>query len=404
MTATMLIQRSQILLFIFLFQIQISRSDITVENATVNEFNPISTTSATETEEEYDDSTNKEIPLNDREIAENILRRYRFPDSSTNISVIVHVVIDRIMAQNDLECSMRITLRQKWMEMRLAYEKERTSDIPIKLRSSAYIWNPNLIVSNALETIPIGRDEVRVFNSGLVEYVQRLMVTTLENHDLRSFPFEKRNCSIVFANEDSRAQWTRITSIMAPKTGWGVWTMLDWHRKGKTITLELKRSANIWMWTLYLPTMLLLLCSWISLWMNTKSQLSRTWLNSTAFLTILIIVICNCWSVPRTPYLKAIDIWNLLISTFAFLVILHSAIVTSSALKERESKTRTSYADEFDEKTRWLSETPYYAQLPEEQPKTAAKICDYVFRIIFPISFLAASIVYFFHFLQPYLT
>ncbi|VDM37758.1 unnamed protein product [Toxocara canis] len=267
---------------------------------------------------------------------------------------------------------MRITLRQKWMEMRLAYEKERTSDIPIKLRSSAYIWNPNLIVSNALETIPIGRDEVRVFNSGLVEYVQRLMVTTLENHDLRSFPFEKRNCSIVFANglflseqrnylnkrrlsltEDSRAQWTRITSIMAPKTGWGVWTMLDWHRKGKTITLELKRSANIWMWTLYLPTMLLLLCSWISLWMNTKSQLSRTWLNSTAFLTILII---------------------------------------------------TSYADEFDEKTRWLSETPYYAQLPEEQPKTAAKICDYVFRIIFPISFLAASIVYFFHFLQPYLT
>uniref|UniRef100_A0A914RZ91 Uncharacterized protein n=1 Tax=Parascaris equorum TaxID=6256 RepID=A0A914RZ91_PAREQ len=124
------------------------------------------------------------------------------------------------------------------------------------------------------------------------------------------------------------------------------------------------------MWTLYLPTMLLLLCSWVSLWMNTKSQISRTILNSTAFLTILIIVICNCWGVPRTPYLKAID---------------------------------TTYGDEFDEKTRWLSETPYYAQLPEEQPKTVAKICDYVFRILFPMSFLAASVAYFLHFLQPYL-
>uniref|UniRef100_A0A0M3HZF0 Neur_chan_LBD domain-containing protein n=1 Tax=Ascaris lumbricoides TaxID=6252 RepID=A0A0M3HZF0_ASCLU len=349
------------------------------------------------------DATYPRVPPNDREIAESILRRYRFPDSSTNISVAVHIVIDRILTQNEFECNMRITLRQKWVEVKLAYEKERASHAPIKLRSSAYIWNPNLIISNALETTSVGRDDVRIFNSGLVEYVQRLAVTTFENHDLHSFPFERRNCTIEFANEDSRAQWTRITSIMAPKTGWGAWTMVHWHRKGKSVTLELKRSANIWMWTLYLPTMLLLLCSWVSLWMNTKSQISRTILNSTAFLTILIIVICNCWGVPRTPYLKAIDVWNLMISTFAFLVILHSAIVTSSALKEREPKTRTTYGDEFDEKTRWLSETPYYAQLPEEQPKTVAKICDYVFRILFPMSFLAASVAYFLHFLQPYL-
>ncbi|VDK73787.1 unnamed protein product [Anisakis simplex] len=102
--------------------------------------------------------------------------------------------------------------------------------------------------------------------------------------------------------------------------------------------------------------------------------------------------------------MKAIDIWNLLILTFAFIAILHSAIVTSSALKEHDVvRSRTYYNDEMDEKTRWLSETPYYAQLPEEQPKTIAKICDYVFRILFPVAFLAASTVYFLQFLKPYL-
>ncbi|VDK79205.1 unnamed protein product [Anisakis simplex] len=95
---------------------------------------------------------------------------------------------------------MRLTLRQKWVEMRLSYEKERSSDKPIKLRSIAYIWNPNLQILNALETTSIGRDEIRVYKSGLVEYVQRMIVTTYEHHHLHTFPFEKRNCTLRFTN------------------------------------------------------------------------------------------------------------------------------------------------------------------------------------------------------------
>lgn len=59
--------------------------------------------------------------------------------------------------------------------------------------------------------------------------------------------------------------------------------------------------------------------------------------------------------------------------------------------------------DESDEKIRWLSETPYYAQLPEVKPKTFAKIFDCIFRVFFPTTFLLISMSYFFYYLVPYI-
>ncbi|VDK54834.1 unnamed protein product [Gongylonema pulchrum] len=63
----------------------------------------------------------------------------------------------------------------------------------------------------------------------------------MEINDLHAFPFDKRNCTLIFFNEDSRAQWSGVTSITIPRIGWGVWKVVECERLGKTIILSLKR-------------------------------------------------------------------------------------------------------------------------------------------------------------------
>ncbi|VDK80618.1 unnamed protein product [Litomosoides sigmodontis] len=337
--------------------------------------------------------------LNDREIIDNLLRNYRFPDSSSNITVTVHISVDRILNDMEHECSFWLTIRQKWMERQLIYEKERPNGARIRLRSSSYIWNPSITMLNALDIRMIGKEEVELHSNGMIELIQKLLVKTMEIHELHSFPFDERNCSLIFHNEDSRAQWTGVTSVTVSKAGWGIWIVLGCERAGKTIMLNLRRSILIWIWTLYAPTTTLFLCSWLSLWATSNSARNRCVISATSFFTVLIIVISNNWSVTRTSYLKAIDIWNLLIVTFVFFIVLQSVLITRKVMEKQTKPRRTyNFGDECDEKMQWFNEMPYYAHLPERQPAALIKIIDYIFRIILPIAFVTTCILYFIHY------
>ncbi|VDN06624.1 unnamed protein product [Thelazia callipaeda] len=225
----------------------------------------------------------------------------------------------------------------------------------------------------------------------------------MEIHDLRAFPMDERNCSLVFHNDDFRAKWAGMTSVTISKVGWGVWTVLGCERIEKTIVLSMKRSILMWIWTLYAPTVLLFICSWLSFLIKTNPIEYRLIINTTAFFTTLIIVIANSRNVAQTSYPKAIDVWNVQIVTFAFLILLQSIFVGKKDVKGQKPPRRIySFGDECDEKMQWFNDTPYYAQLPERQPTALAKILDYIFRVILPTVFLVTCILYFIHYAYPY--
>uniref|UniRef100_A0A8R1XR14 Neur_chan_LBD domain-containing protein n=1 Tax=Onchocerca volvulus TaxID=6282 RepID=A0A8R1XR14_ONCVO len=113
--------------------------------------------------------------LNDREIIDNLLRNYQFPDSSDNITVAVEISIDRILNNLEHECSFWLTIKQKWVETRLMYEKERPNGARIRLRSSSYIWNPLITILNALEIRSIGKEDVELHSNGMVELIQKFI-------------------------------------------------------------------------------------------------------------------------------------------------------------------------------------------------------------------------------------
>ncbi|EFO13320.1 hypothetical protein LOAG_15209, partial [Loa loa] len=99
-------------------------------------------------------------------------------------------------------------------------------------------------------------------------------------------------------------------------------------------------SIMIWIWTLYGPTIILFFCSWLSLWLTSNSAKHRFIISTTSFFTILIIIISNNWSVTRTSYLKAIDIWNLQIVAFAFFIVLQSVLITKKMMEKQKKPKR----------------------------------------------------------------
>ncbi|VDN25668.1 unnamed protein product [Gongylonema pulchrum] len=111
--------------------------------------------------------------LSDREIIENLLRNYRFPDPSSNITVAVHISIDRILNDLEHECNFWLTIEQKWVENKLVYEEDRPNGAHIRLRSSSYIWNPSIAISNAYSVHYIGKEEIELHSNGMVQLIQR---------------------------------------------------------------------------------------------------------------------------------------------------------------------------------------------------------------------------------------
>uniref|UniRef100_A0A0R3S2D8 Neur_chan_LBD domain-containing protein n=1 Tax=Elaeophora elaphi TaxID=1147741 RepID=A0A0R3S2D8_9BILA len=113
--------------------------------------------------------------LSDREIIDKLLRNYRFPDSSNNITVTVHISIDRILNDMEHECSFWLTIRQQWVETELIYQEERPNGARIRLRSSSYIWNPLITILNALDIRMIGKETVELHSNGMVELTQKFV-------------------------------------------------------------------------------------------------------------------------------------------------------------------------------------------------------------------------------------
>uniref|UniRef100_A0A914CBZ3 Uncharacterized protein n=1 Tax=Acrobeloides nanus TaxID=290746 RepID=A0A914CBZ3_9BILA len=71
--------------------------------------------------------------------------------------------------------------------------------------------------------------------------------------------------------------------------------------------------------------------------------------------------IINIKNIPRTQYLKAIDEWILAVGATSFITLFQVVFETEHKI----TRPKKYHHEESEEKTYWISERPYYAQLPE---------------------------------------
>lgn len=284
-------------------------------------------------------------------------------DYPTKVSVQLYVSsVDSVSEQN-MEYSVTVLLRQVWEDHRLNYTN--MSDLPrLEVDSSRIknLWVPDLFFSNekkgAFHDVTLPNRMFHIYKNGTVYYSIRLSLTLSCYMGLERYPMDVQICSMIMESYSYSAEnvyftWIQNqepvvvdesiempqytlekygTSVCKKDYGEGNFTCIraDFH---------LSRNQGYFVIQVYIPSILIVLLSWVSFWLDVDSIPARISLGVLTVLTMTTQSSGARASLPRVSYVKAIDVWMAVCLIFVFAALLEFAYV--NVLSRRRSYNRS---------------------------------------------------------------
>jgi cation transporter family protein len=301
-----------------------------------------------------------------------------------------------------MEMSLSVYLRQRWTDSRLR-TRQAGSAANIRLQSNATnrIWMPdtfirNLVCVDAFQHV-FESKFLTLSESGVVWYVTKLKLTTSCPMDLKSFPFDRQTCSVFFESFGYTADVLKLKSLETPieldsSTITSDWTVTDrtvqdctkTYQTGTYPCLQLqltaKRNHSHYVMTTYLPSMLLVILSWLPFWLvDTNMATVRVLLGLVPLWGVIALGKLTSLGLPHISYVTAMDVWIGACASFAFASILEFGVVAAvGQLLEKKMAADSCLGK---------------SEASSDVKKDASKI-DVVSRVCFPVVFLLFNIVY----------
>lgn len=111
-----------------------------------------------------------------------------------------------------------------------------------------------------------------------------------------------------------------------------------------SLSFKLQRNIGYFVFQTYLPSILIVMLSWVSFWINHEATSARVALGITTVLTMTTISTGVRSSLPRISYVKAIDIYLVMCFVFVFAALLEYAAVNytywGARAKKKTKKTK----------------------------------------------------------------
>ncbi|KAJ8298286.1 hypothetical protein KUTeg_024817 [Tegillarca granosa] len=169
------------------------------------------------------------------------------------------------------------------------------------------------------------------------------------------------------------------------------------------LDFELQREYGFYIIQVYVPSIMTVLLSWVSFWINADATPARTTLGLVTVLTIATQSVGLMSGLPRVSYIKAIDVWYSVCLVFVVTAFLEFAWVNVlSRVSNRKKKTivnpsiKLNHEDiaateKQDMSIRRKSKLEKVKELARED---RARIVDKASRVIFPLAFIIFNAVY----------
>ena len=93
------------------------------------------------------------------------------------------------------------------------------------------------------------------------------------------------------------------------------------------ICFVLRRDIGFFLIQVYIPTVLIVIISWISFWINVDAIPARVTVGLLTVLTMTTQSTAANKGMPRVSYVKAIDVWMSMCLIFVFMALLEFAVV-----------------------------------------------------------------------------
>ncbi|XP_052867820.1 gamma-aminobutyric acid receptor subunit beta-like isoform X2 [Anopheles cruzii] len=303
----------------------------------------------------------------------------------------LHVGMDLTIASFDaisevnMDYTITMYLNQYWKDERLAFnafalwgdnqnsehaerdimiEDDGANDvITLSGDFAEKIWVPDTFFANDknsfLHDVTERNKLVRLAGDGAVTYGMRFTTTLACMMDLHYYPLDSQNCTVEIESygytvSDVVMYWKTTPIRGVEEAELPQFTIIGYEtndRKEKlatgiyqrlSLSFKLQRNIGYFVFQTYLPSILIVMLSWVSFWINHEATSARVALGITTVLTMTTISTGVRSSLPRISYVKAIDIYLVMCFVFVFAALLEYAAVNYTywgARAKKKSKT-----------------------------------------------------------------
>ncbi|XP_038314665.1 glycine receptor subunit alpha-3 isoform X5 [Canis lupus familiaris] len=365
--------------------------------------------------------------------------RPNFKGPPVNVTCNIFINSFGSIAETTMDYRVNIFLRQKWNDPRLAYS-ENFKFSPLKLSSLTQedIHFQNTFGINFIDLLT--NFFLRVFSGNILNSF-RLTLTLSCPMDLKNFPMDVQTCimqleSFGYTMNDLIFEWQDEAPVQVAegltlpqfllKEEKDLRYCTKHYNTGKFTCIEvrfhLERQMGYYLIQMYIPSLLIVILSWVSFWINMDAAPARVALGITTVLTMTTQSSGSRASLPKVSYVKAIDIWMAVCLLFVFSALLEYAAVNFVSRQHKEllrfRRKRKNKDDEVRESR--FSFTAYgmgpclqakdgvtpkgpnhpvqvMPKSPDEMRKVfidRAKKIDTISRACFPLAFLIFNIFY----------
>ncbi|CAH1224567.1 GLRA3 [Branchiostoma lanceolatum] len=268
--------------------------------------------------------------------------------------------------ETTMDYIINVFFRQRWNDPRLSFTRFNET-LTLDASVVGKIWVPDVFFVNEkganFHDVTTANRMLRVDPTGTILYSTRLTLTLACPMNLYRFPMDRQQCGLKMESYGKTEadimlhwKWTRPVefdaSVELPqfyveniRTNRTVQNYNTGQYTRLTATFDLQRQMGFYLIQVYIPTMLIVILSWVSFWINIEAAPARVALGITTVLTMTTQGSAQGGDV-KVSYVKAIDIWLAVCLLFVFAALIEFAAVNFMSRQDKNNDRRRQEKEE----------------------------------------------------------
>lgn len=282
----------------------------------------------------------------------------------TAVKVETSIYVHSMTSIDDLhtDYTMQIMYRQMWVDERLQFD----SSVP-KIVGDDYharkIWTPSIHAVNNKDVGSFGGDTdlLHIEPSGRVLLCRRVKLRPLCKMEFYRYPMDKQQCTLeiqssILSSNDLELDWAKekpfdlnhnffLTGFILRNYSLEESVVSNWltgNFSRITLKFEIEREFGHFLLDIYVPSILFVVTSWLSFWVEIPAAPARVTLSMTTMLTLVTSEKAIREKLPKVSYVHALDIWNVVCTGFIFATLIEYALVNYIYNKDKRRRKKAS--------------------------------------------------------------
>lgn len=348
------------------------------------------------------------------------------------VSVDIYLRFITAISDETMDYGAQFTLRHQWRDERLAFDDSQGASRFVTLPDDSALWKPDTFLSNELSghahDIVQKNVMVRIFPDGTVQHSLRVSTKLFCHMHHEEFPFDTQVCHIFLASyayttDDIVYEWRKGDPVQLSKSlHTGSFRMAEFSTTqctSKTRTgaypclkasFAYRRNSHDVVIGLFMPCLMMVLVSWMPLWMSPRSAVLLRHLFALLVLLAFAgaLTALNPKFVPRSGVTTSADVWSGTCITFVFLVLVEVVLVDVLLRRQRDERKETKPSEsQPDAVVDGVDSTDTKPVPPQEKSsywlffrkwlktrRSPAEWIDFGSRLLFPLAFALFAIIY----------